>query len=76
MVNGPDDLYVERGGRIERALDGLFEGEEAFLHLMGWVGRGPGRGRFADRPSLIAFYLLDQEVGSESVKPEPALWGW
>jgi pilus assembly protein CpaF len=34
MVNGPDDVYVERGGRIERALDGLFEGEEAVLHLI------------------------------------------
>ena len=29
MVNGPDDVYVERGGRIERAPDGLFEGEES-----------------------------------------------
>ncbi len=35
MVNGPDDVYVERGGRIERAPDGLFEGEEAVLHLRG-----------------------------------------
>lgn len=35
MVNGPDDVYVERGGRIERGPDGLFEGEEAVLHLMG-----------------------------------------
>ena len=34
MVNGPDDVYVERGGRIERAPDGLFEGEEAVLHLI------------------------------------------
>nr|MBA3691354.1 hypothetical protein [Actinomycetota bacterium] len=24
MVNGPDDVYVERKGRIERAGDGLF----------------------------------------------------
>ncbi len=35
MVNGPDDVFVERRGRIERAPDGLFEGEEAVLHLMG-----------------------------------------
>ena len=35
MANGPDDVYVERGGRIERAPDGLFEGEEAVRHLMG-----------------------------------------
>jgi pilus assembly protein CpaF len=34
MVNGPDDVYVEREGRIERAPDGLFEGEEAVLHLI------------------------------------------
>ena len=34
MVNGPDDVYVERGGRIERAPDGLFEGEESVLHLI------------------------------------------
>lgn len=34
MVNGPDDVYVERGGRIERAPDGLFEGEEAVMHLI------------------------------------------
>jgi pilus assembly protein CpaF len=34
MVNGADDVYVERRGRIERAQDGLFEGEEAVLHLI------------------------------------------
>ena len=34
MVNGPDDVYVEREGRIERVPDGLFEGEEAVLHLI------------------------------------------
>jgi pilus assembly protein CpaF len=34
MVNGPDDVYVERKGRIERMPDGLFEGEEAVLHLI------------------------------------------
>jgi hypothetical protein len=54
MVNGPDDVYVERGGRIERALDGLFEGEEAVVHLMGWVGRGLGRGRFVGRIPAVA----------------------
>ena len=48
MVNGPDDVYVERGGRIERAPDGLFEGEEAVLHLMGWGG-GPGGVRYPGR---------------------------
>ncbi len=34
MVNGPDDVYVERKGRIERAPDGLFEGEESVVHLI------------------------------------------
>jgi hypothetical protein len=32
MVNGPDDVNVERKGRIERVADRLFEGEEAVLH--------------------------------------------
>ncbi len=35
MVNGADDVYVERKGRIERVQGGLFEGEEAVLHVMG-----------------------------------------
>jgi pilus assembly protein CpaF len=34
MVNGPDDIYVERKGRIERVERGLFEGEEAVYHLI------------------------------------------
>jgi pilus assembly protein CpaF len=34
MVNGPDDVYVERKGRIERVGDRLFEGEEAVFHLI------------------------------------------
>jgi pilus assembly protein CpaF len=34
MVNGADDVFVERKGRIERAPDGLFEGEEAVVHLI------------------------------------------
>jgi pilus assembly protein CpaF len=34
MVNGPDDLFVEREGRIERVRDRLFEGEEPVLHLI------------------------------------------
>jgi pilus assembly protein CpaF len=34
MVNGPDDIFVERKGRIERVEGGLFEGEEAVLHLI------------------------------------------
>jgi pilus assembly protein CpaF len=34
MVNGPDDVFVEREGRIERVTDRLFEGEEPVLHLI------------------------------------------
>jgi len=34
MVNGPDDVYVERKGRLERVGDRLFEGEEAVLHVI------------------------------------------
>jgi len=34
MVNGADDVYVEREGRIERVGDRLFEGEEAVYHLI------------------------------------------
>ena len=34
MVNGADDVFVERKGRIERVQDGLFEGEEAVLHVI------------------------------------------
>jgi pilus assembly protein CpaF len=34
MVNGADDVFVEREGRIERVPDRLFEGEEPVLHLI------------------------------------------
>jgi pilus assembly protein CpaF len=34
MVNGADDVYVERKGRIERVPGLLFEGEEQVLHLI------------------------------------------
>ena len=34
MVNGPDDVYVERKGRIVKVEDRLFEGEEAVLHVI------------------------------------------
>src|SRR5262245_25626484 len=34
MVNGPDDVFVEREGRIERVRDRLFEGEESVMHLI------------------------------------------
>jgi pilus assembly protein CpaF len=34
MVNGPNDVYVERKGRLERVPDVLFEGEEDVLHVI------------------------------------------
>src|SRR6266508_2431108 len=34
MVNGADDVYVERKGRVERVEDRVFEGEEQVLHLI------------------------------------------
>jgi pilus assembly protein CpaF len=34
MVNGADDVYVEREGRLEKVGDRLFEGEEAVLHVI------------------------------------------
>ena len=34
MVNGPDDVFVEREGRIERVRDRLFEGEEPVMHVI------------------------------------------
>jgi pilus assembly protein CpaF len=34
MVNGPDDVFVEREGRLERVPDRLFEGEEPVMHLI------------------------------------------
>jgi len=34
MVNGPDDVFVEREGHLERVHDRLFEGEEPVLHLI------------------------------------------
>jgi pilus assembly protein CpaF len=34
MVNGADDVYVERKGRIERVDGLLFEGEEQVFHLI------------------------------------------
>jgi pilus assembly protein CpaF len=34
MVNGAEDVFVERKGRLEKVERGLFEGEEAVLHLI------------------------------------------
>jgi len=38
--------------RIEKVADRPFEGEEAVLHVMGWVGQGAPPGRFVDGPSF------------------------
>jgi hypothetical protein len=35
-VNGPDDVYVERRGRIERAL-GIVTEKWRAVHLIGWL---------------------------------------
>jgi hypothetical protein len=45
----------ERCRRIERVADRLFEGEEAVLHVMGWVG-----GRVELPMSVTAFYSFGQ----------------
>jgi pilus assembly protein CpaF len=34
MVNGADDVYVERKGRLERVADLVFEGEDQVFHLI------------------------------------------
>jgi Flp pilus assembly CpaF family ATPase len=79
MVNGPDDVYVERRGRIERMPDGLFEGEEAVLHLIerivGPLGlRVDGSSPWADarlpdgswaRPSEVAPLYSDSRSSRE-----------
>jgi hypothetical protein len=63
MVNGPDDVYVEQKGRLEKVTDGLFEGEEAVLHVMGWeIGKGETPPPFASNPS-------GSSSGSESGSP-------
>jgi hypothetical protein len=40
MVNGPDDVFVEREGRIERVAGPVIRGEEPVLHLMRRQVRG------------------------------------
>jgi Flp pilus assembly CpaF family ATPase len=47
MVNGADDVYVERKGRVEKAVGGLFEGEEAVYRVIERI-RGPLGLRVAD----------------------------
>lgn len=34
MVNGPNDIYVERKGRLERVDDVVFEGEDDVVHVI------------------------------------------
>jgi hypothetical protein len=52
MVNGPDDVYVEREGQLERAPED-HSGTEAVLHLMGW-GAVPGVAGLMDNSSPAA----------------------
>ena len=66
MVNGPGDVYVEWKGRIERVVGRLFEGEEAVLHVMGWVGRPRPRGRFVDALTHAHVARLGCRCGSRS----------
>jgi hypothetical protein len=40
--------FMDRCRQIERVADRLFEGEEAVLHVMGWVGRPRRGGRFVE----------------------------
>ncbi len=60
MVNGADDVFVERMGRIEGVLDRLFEGEEAVLHLMGGCGGAPG---CCARPDPSANCVVSERLG-------------
>jgi hypothetical protein len=83
MVNGPDDVFVEREGRLERVPDRLFEGEEPILHLIErivgplglrvdqaspWVdARLPDGSRVHTGSSRALF--LPQHQGSSRVQP-------
>lgn len=76
MVNGPDDVFVEREGRLERVEDRLFEGEGPVLHLMGREIRWPGstqtshgecllqrRAGWRRRINPLVLYCHDSEFG-------------
>jgi pilus assembly protein CpaF len=67
MVNGPDDVYVERKGRLEKVTDGLFEGEEAVLHVIERIVAPLGL-RF-DGPSTEANARLPDGSGCRQVCP-------
>ena len=50
-MDGPDDVCVERKGRLEKVTGGLFEGE-AVLHVMGGLGGAPAsHGQTLRRPA-------------------------
>lgn len=44
--------------RLEKVTDGLFEGEEAVLRVMGWVGRGLAHRRFGNGGTKRGFACL------------------
>jgi pilus assembly protein CpaF len=68
MVNGPDDVFVEREGRIERVPGRLFEGEESVLHLIERIvgsvtGRSTARWRCPHVPTRTRDYFRGSDVG-------------
>jgi type IV secretory pathway ATPase VirB11/archaellum biosynthesis ATPase len=78
MVNGPADVYVERKGRLERAPDRLFEGEETVLHVIERIVAVSGEER-ADRvlarhrdlgPSTSGFRFV---FGKAGCTPKPSI---
>src|SRR4051812_12741064 len=71
MVNRPNDVFVEREGRIERVRDRLFEGKETVVHLMGEQiretnaasHRPAGRRAPTERPEPIVEHRTDDRGG-------------
>lgn len=55
LVNGPDQVWVERSGRLERA-DVCFEGLEDALHLAKRLGAAAGR-EFSEAEPLVLVTL-------------------
>ena len=47
--------------------DRLFEGEEAVLHVMGWVGHPHPGGRFVDGPALCGHLPANVAIGRSTL---------
>src|ERR671924_2285853 len=73
MVNGADDAFVERKGRLERVDRGLFEGEEAVLHLIDRIV-GPLGLRVAESSPYVDARLPDGSR-SHAILPPLSLGG-